>query len=244
MAAGSAARLAPELALLLVVVCLADTFVTRSPAGVSLVMRVLLGECLAELLLQIVLRSRLAGFVAHTVSFTNRLTYGPLPNQVWLALRRPLTAGRPRHGIGCAVTCPGGWASHFAEVFYECPPSAYPDAYFGWMTVTPAGERIHSMPGRDREQKGPGWGSHLPIEPRRGRAGLARCSIVGCFPSTPHERWGWRVEPCLRADPAFHRSARRSARWLQPGSAEDRTGATDTGRPSPAQRKAWSAIRT
>src|SRR4051794_15575119 len=105
MAAGSAARLTPELALLLVVVCLADTFVTRTPTGVSLVMRVLLGECLADPLLQFALRSRLAGFVAHPFSFTTRLTYGPLPDQVGLALRQPLTAGRPRHGIGCAVTC-------------------------------------------------------------------------------------------------------------------------------------------
>src|SRR3954462_6929752 len=71
----SAAGLAPELALLLVVVRLADALATHPAAGVGVVSGVLLLERFPELLLQIV--RRLAGLVAHTVSFTNRQAYAP-----------------------------------------------------------------------------------------------------------------------------------------------------------------------
>src|SRR3954471_20551470 len=75
----SAAGLAPELALLLVVVRFADALATHPAAGVGVVSGVLLLERFPELLLQIV--CRLAGLVAHTVSFTNRQAYRPHANR-------------------------------------------------------------------------------------------------------------------------------------------------------------------
>src|SRR6266545_6541125 len=66
----SAARLAAELPLVLVVVRVADALTALSGAGTGLVLRVLLGQRLAELAVQLVVSRRLTGFLGHPVSFT------------------------------------------------------------------------------------------------------------------------------------------------------------------------------